>query len=255
MQVYDLIMLVVLVSAALFGAWKGMAWQLASVTSIVLSYIVAVQFRDSMAGHIDAPPPWNRFLAMLLLYAGTSLAVWVAFRMIAGTIEKAKLKSFDSQMGALVGIAKGILLCVVITLFAVRLLGESERRVIINSNSGYYIAQLLNRSKAILPEEISKVIDPYVHNLDERLDDTPPPIPDLLNSPTAGGLKNWLPSTAGQSQDSNAGPNTNQGREPFPWLPSNRNTPPNSGSNLPADFTPLPPNHGQAERPETAGWR
>lgn len=258
MQVYDIIMLVVLIGAALFGAWKGMAWQLASVSAIVLSYIVAVQFRDPVAAHIEAPEPWDKFLAMLLLYVGTSLVVWIAFRMIAGTIEKAKLKSFDSQMGALVGFAKGVLLCVVITLFAVRLLGESERTVIINSHSGYYIAQLLHRSKAILPEEISRVIDPYIHNLDGRLQDDPPDlIQQIPNRPTAGGgISDWLkvPRPDGSVTDSRGDAGRTGSRSGPGWLPGSSVPASRQNERMPTEnFTPLP---GQAGRnPAAPGWR
>jgi len=255
----------VLIGGALFGAWKGMAWQLASVSAIVLSYIVAVQFRDPVAAHIEAPEPWNRFLALLLLYVGTSLVVWIAFRMIAGTIEKAKLKSFDSQMGAIVGLAKGVLLCVVITLFAVRLLGESERTVIINSHSGYYIAQLLHRSKAILPEEIYHVIDPYVHNLDGRLHDAPPDLlPNIPDGTTVGGgLQDWLNAPrgrgetdrgdgglSGQRRDSR-GDSRNGSRRGPGWLPGSSIPARRSEGAMPTEnFTPLP---GQAGRPPS--WR
>ena len=40
-QIYDLIMILVLAAAAIFGFWKGLAWQIASFGSIVLSYFVA----------------------------------------------------------------------------------------------------------------------------------------------------------------------------------------------------------------------
>ena len=67
MQTYDLIMLIVLGGATILGAWKGMAWQVASLASIGVSYFVAVQFYQPVAAHIGAAPPWNQALAMLLL--------------------------------------------------------------------------------------------------------------------------------------------------------------------------------------------
>ena len=74
METYDIIMLVVIVGATLFGAIKGFAWQLASIASIVISYIVAYKYREPISESIQADPPWDRFLAMLILYIGTSLA-------------------------------------------------------------------------------------------------------------------------------------------------------------------------------------
>ena len=44
---YDILMLVVLVACTLFGLWKGMAWQLASLASLIVSYIVALKFSDA----------------------------------------------------------------------------------------------------------------------------------------------------------------------------------------------------------------
>jgi membrane protein required for colicin V production len=172
MEVYDVIMLAVLLGATVFGAWKGLVWQLASLGAIVASYFVALEFRDEVAPYLKATPPWNVFLAMLILYVGTSLIIWLAFRLASRFVDRLKLKEFDRQIGALFGFAKGVLLCVIITLFAVTLLGESQRQAIVRSRSGYYIAQLLDRSHAVMPPEVRDVLHPYMHSLDERLDAT-----------------------------------------------------------------------------------
>jgi membrane protein required for colicin V production len=166
MQIYDVIMLVVLIGATLFGAWKGLAWQLASLAAIFASYFVAVELRDSVASMIDAAPPWNIFLAMLILYVGTSLVIWIIFRFVSDFIDRLRLKEFDRQIGAVFGLAKGLVLCVLITLFAVALLGEAQRRTIIDSFSGRKIAHLLDRAHVVMPSEIHDVIGPYIHSLD-----------------------------------------------------------------------------------------
>ena len=100
MEIYDIIMLIVLIGAMLFGAVKGFAWQLASIASIFLSYIVAYRFREPFSQSIQADPPWNRFLAMLILYIGTALIIWVVFRMISGTIDRLKLRTRNSKRSA-----------------------------------------------------------------------------------------------------------------------------------------------------------
>lgn len=171
MEVYDLIMLGVVVIGTLFGAWKGLAWQVASLGSIFASYFVAYRFRGPMSEVINASPPWNTFLAMLILYLGTSLAIWLVFRFVSNAIDRVKLKEFDRHAGAVLGFCRGVLWCVIITLFAVTLLGEAQKKAIIESRSGYYIALLLDRSHAIMPDEIHDVIGRYIHSLDERLAD------------------------------------------------------------------------------------
>lgn len=169
MQAYDVFMVIVLVAAVVWGFWKGLAWQLASLASMVLSYFVALNFRTPLASLIKASPPWNIFLSMLILFLGTSLVVWVGFNLVSEAMERVKLKEFDRQVGAVFGFAKGVLLCVIITLFAVTLLPEDQQKSICTSKSGYYIAVLLDKASAILPAEYHDVIEPYVANLDRNV--------------------------------------------------------------------------------------
>jgi len=172
METYDIIMLVVLVGATLFGAIKGFAWQLASIASIVISYIVAYKYREPISESIQADPPWDQFLAMLILYVGTSLLIWVAFRMVRGSIDRMKLKEFDRQIGALFGLAKGALYCTLITLFAVTLSGDRIREAVVQSKSGNYIANLLDRSDSVIPEELHDVVQPYLDRFNKKFDET-----------------------------------------------------------------------------------
>ncbi len=168
-QTYDILMAIVLIGAMLFGALKGFAWQLASIASIVVSYAVAYHYREPFSQNIQAQPPWNRFLAMLILYVVTSFLIWVAFRMISGTIDRMKLKEFDRQIGALFGLGKGAIFCSLITLFAVTLLGEQSQRAITESRSGRWIARLLDQSDAIVPEELAAIVQPYLESAETQL--------------------------------------------------------------------------------------
>jgi membrane protein required for colicin V production len=169
MQTYDLLMLLVLVCATIFGFWKGMAWQLASLASLVVSYIAALKFSERLAPTFGSTAPWNRFVAMLVIYMVTSFMIWTAFRLISGAIDKVKLEAFDKQLGALFGFAKGVLLCVAVTFFAVTLLPPAQGEMIVGSQSGQYIVALLNKADAVVPPEIHQVIDPYLNKVKERL--------------------------------------------------------------------------------------
>lgn len=192
MQGYDFVMIGVLVGAIAWGAWKGFAWQVASTASMVLSYFVALNFRTPLSQVIQATPPWNIFVAMLILFLGTSLVVWLCFNFVSQAIEKMKLKEFDRQVGALLGFVKGVILCVIITLFAMSLLDQQRRQAIVNSRSGMYITQLLAKAEAIMPREIRQVLAPYVDGLEHDMQATgyyaPPPgyqnnrLPNVLNN-------------------------------------------------------------------------
>ena len=91
----------------MFGFWKGMAWQIASLASLVVSYFAALRFSAQLAPMFGDTAPFNRFVAMLVIYIVTSFVIWTLFRLVSGAIDKVKLESFDSQMGAMIGAGQG----------------------------------------------------------------------------------------------------------------------------------------------------
>jgi len=185
MQPYDLAMAAVLAIAAIYGAWKGMAWQIASLTSLIASYFVSLRFSEPLAPYFGQRAPLNRFLAMLAIYLATSLVIWLAFRVVSQAINRIQLKDFDRQIGGLFGAAKGVLLCVAITFFAVSL-SEPARAMVLKSRSGYYIALLIDRADPIMPKEIHDVLGPYLRKLEERLDPRSSPQPANRTTPYPG---------------------------------------------------------------------
>ncbi|MGE3809829.1 MAG: CvpA family protein, partial [Gemmataceae bacterium] len=86
-----------------------------------------------------------------------------------GMLDRVKLREFDRHMGAVIGAAKGILLCVAITFFAVTLSAKA-RGMVLESRSGHYIAVLLNRADTVMPQELHEVLDPYLQKLERELD-------------------------------------------------------------------------------------
>jgi membrane protein required for colicin V production len=169
LQPYDFLMLAVLVLCTVFGAWKGMAWQVAALASVVVSVAVAVHVSPPLAPYFKIQQPWNRCAAMLVLYLVTSLGIWLVFRFVAGIIDRVRLKEFDRQVGALFGAAKGVLWCLVITFFVVTL-SESARQSVLRSRSGYYTALLIRRARPVLPQDLRDLLGEYIDELDRKLD-------------------------------------------------------------------------------------
>jgi len=166
---YDLVMLGILAGAALLGYFKGMVWQLAWIAGIVASSYVAFRFGAMLAPFFGSQAPWNRFAAMLAVYVGTSLAVWLVFRVISGAINAVHLSAFDHQLGLLLGLAKGVLLCVVVTFFSV-ILAPAYRHQIVASRSGRLVAELIVRADTYLPKEIHETVDPFVKQFEKQFE-------------------------------------------------------------------------------------
>lgn len=220
MQIYDILMLVVLGGATLFGLFKGLAWQIASLASLVVSYFMALRFADRVAPLVSEHEPWNRYVAMLIIYAGTSFLIWMVFRLVSGAIDRVKLKEFDHQMGALVGFAKGVLFCMAITFFAVTLLGQEQRDRILASRSGQTIVKFLDKADTVVPPSFHDVIGPYIHKFEQRMDPNyqPQPPADIeqlqqlwQSSQQARGAAAWPNSAAANGPPP---PGANQPQQP-----------------------------------------
>lgn len=164
---YDLVMIGLLAGAAVLGYFKGIVWQLAWIAGIAASSWVALRFGGPLAPFVGQQGPWNKLVAMLALYLATSLAVWLLFRVVASFIDAIHLSAFDHQLGLLLGLAKGVLLCVVVTFFAITL-APGYREQIVASRSGRLVAELIVRADQFLPREVIEVVDPYVQRFREQ---------------------------------------------------------------------------------------
>ena len=142
---YDLVMLGILAAAAVLGYFKGIVWQIAWIAGIAASSFLALRFSGQLAPYVGQQAPWNRLIAMLAISVGTSLAVWLVFRVISGAINAIHLSAFDHQLGLLLGLAKGGLMCIVVTFFAVTLAPAPRCSVSWRSRS------ICTRTSAVLP--------------------------------------------------------------------------------------------------------
>jgi len=168
MEPYDIGMIVILVGATGFGFFKGMAWQVASLASLVASYFASVHLSGPLVPYFGNEAPWNKFAAMGAVYLFSGAAIWFAFRLVSAAIDRVKLAEFDHQVGAIFGAFKGALLCLAITFFAVTL-STSARDTIMGTKSGHAAAWVIDHAHPIIPDEMLEVLEPYIHQLDQAL--------------------------------------------------------------------------------------
>jgi membrane protein required for colicin V production len=169
-------MLGILAAAAALGYFKGIVWQIAWIAGIAASSFLALRFSGQLAPFVGQQAPWNRLIAMLAIYVGTSLAVWLVFRVISGAINAIHLSAFDHQLGLLLGLAKGGLMCIVVTFFAVTL-APAYRDQIVASRSGKLVAEIIMRADEVLPPNIAEPVQPFVKQFE-----------DQFQRPAAGGM-------------------------------------------------------------------
>jgi membrane protein required for colicin V production len=172
---YDGLMLLVVIVAVLQGAWRGMAWQLAPLASLVLGYIISYP-TSLMFAEYFGKPPLNRLWAMIAIYLLVSMVIYMIARSIRHSLEKMRLVEFDRHLGALLGGVKGVLFTVVLTLGLITV-SDQARDIILKSESSTITARLMNTISPILPQPLNDLVHPYVKNLNDQL-------PEIKDNPT-----------------------------------------------------------------------
>jgi len=248
MSIYDIVMLVIFFGSVIFGYRKGLAWQIASLAAIVISYFVAINFRNPVAQLISVQAPWNQFAAMLILFLGTSLVVWTVYASTSKSIKRLELKGFDRQAGAVLGVFKGGILCMLVTVFAVSLFA-STRNMVHNSATGHYVVSGIQQFSRFTPTELAGFLNPHLEQFGNNIGGIPAKR-DFFQAADQGGqfqqntsgFQNNQPATGGQGIFGGAfsqGNQTNQAQTQY----QNQNTFQN-GNNF---QIPVPPNQAPAQ--------
>jgi membrane protein required for colicin V production len=161
MTVYDAAMVGVIVAGMVWGAFRGITWQVASIASLVLGYTAAHPLSTQLAPYMPGEPVVARALAMLAVYVAVSGGVFGVAWLIRATLRQLKFEAFDRHLGMLLGGLEGALLGLVVTLFVVSLAPQT-RDPIFNSRAGKVVSTVMASVGPVLPAEARDVLAPFL---------------------------------------------------------------------------------------------
>ena len=161
LTIYDAAMAGVLVAGMVWGAWKGVTWQLASIASLILGYMVSHQLSAQLAPHFPGDPVVSRALAMMAVYAAVSGGVFLVAWAFRAVLKKMKFEAFDRHLGMLLGGMEGVFVGMLATFFVVSL-SPSTRDPIFASPSGKLVGNLMNAVGPVLPSEAREALAPFI---------------------------------------------------------------------------------------------
>lgn len=167
MTVYDGVMALIVLYTVVHGYFRGAAWQVAPIMSLVLGYMVAMPMSVTMA-HYFGPPPLNRLFALVSIYILVSITVYLLVRSFREGVDKAKLTEVDRHLGAILGGIKGVLVTLVATCLLL-IYFPQMRQTILQSESSSIAAKIISQIYPILPKAMHTILDPYLKKLDEQL--------------------------------------------------------------------------------------
>ncbi|MBM79206.1 MAG: hypothetical protein CMJ78_01270 [Planctomycetaceae bacterium] len=165
---YDLIVFLILALAVYRGAVKGVVWQFAAIGGILLCFSFAEPLSLLLTPYISLTPPFDRWVAMLILYLMFSFVSFFGAFKLKSWIEKKRFEEYDRHLGALFGFAKGALFCFVMTFFVATLSANEIRASVLSSFSGRVAARVMNGLVPVLPDGVAEMISPYLAPLQSR---------------------------------------------------------------------------------------
>ena len=157
---YDVVVAGLVLGGMLWGAIRGVTWQLASIASLVLAYLFSHQISGYLAPYIPGDPIVNRAGSMLAAYLLVSVGVFFLAWMVRATLKAMRFEAYDRHLGMLLGGIEGGLLALVGTLFVVSL-APATREPIFSSFSGQVVAQVMDKAGPVLPPEVREVVTPF----------------------------------------------------------------------------------------------
>ena len=121
----DFVIIGVLVLSLFFGTWRGLVKEAISILAWVSSFFIAITFVSELS-EILLEFVGSRFLSFplgfSLLFIGTMVFFSVISFLLSEVLRVSGLKSFDKLLGAIFGLAKGMIIvavvCVVSRFFA-----------------------------------------------------------------------------------------------------------------------------------------
>jgi len=157
MTYYDVAMVGVILAGMIWGALRGITWQIASIASLVLGYTVAHPLSGQLAPKFPGEPVVARALAMMVVYAAVSGGVFLVAWLVRATLRTLQFEAFDRHLGMVLGGLEGALVGLVATFFVVSLAPQT-RGPIFSSPSGKIVGKVMAAVGPVLPTEARTVL-------------------------------------------------------------------------------------------------
>ena len=111
-EVIDIVFALLVIIAAIRGAFRGFVTEVGSMAALILGFGAAIVFYKPVALLLDRqfrPSMWNQLIAFLILFLLAYLLVKLVQRMLQNIIDRLNLDRLDTALGFFLGIAEGLL--------------------------------------------------------------------------------------------------------------------------------------------------
>lgn len=150
MNLFDIIILAVLILFALKGLARGLVNETASLTGLILGGLLAYRFYPALAAPIRTtlhlPAHVSAFLAFMLLLLVTGIVAHIAGNVVTVALKLVMLGSINRLGGVLIGAAEGaLLLCMLFSTATAGFMPDTLKQKVRATESANLFAQTGDR--------------------------------------------------------------------------------------------------------------
>lgn len=152
MNFLDLLFCIISGYFLLRGVLRGFVLEIAGIGGVVLGFFLANAYHLELAPVVDKlldTPKWSATIAYLAIFVGCIVLVSLVARMLNSVLPSVAgwLNRFS---GGMVGLVKGVLICLVIFLVASQYLPDS--RLVTHARSAKFFYETAERLRPMLPD-------------------------------------------------------------------------------------------------------
>jgi membrane protein required for colicin V production len=170
-QGIDVAVLIVLLWTTVSGASRGLVSQLSWAVALLLCF----KFSGSLSPHVEPlitvqNEQLRHWISMLIVYLALCAASFVGAGIVGSWLVRTKLSGLDRNLGAGLGLLKGIVICMTIMYFLITV--PRFRISTTRTYSAYGAAWILSHSQLILqlvPEHSIQSVDEVLQQFNQRL--------------------------------------------------------------------------------------
>ncbi|MBQ3058787.1 MAG: CvpA family protein [Desulfovibrio sp.] len=153
-DIFDLIMVLVLVYFTARGFWNGFVGEVAGLASLIGGFWAANTFHTSLSPHLAfiADPGWRVIASYVLIFLAVIILVAIIARVLQKILSFAFVSWADRLAGGALGLTKGILLCSIVLMVLQKLFYNAP--FLQNSRVLPYFNTLMSHIKTWLPPEL-----------------------------------------------------------------------------------------------------
>lgn len=157
-DIFDLVIVVTLVFFTLRGIGNGFIGEAAGILSLVGGFWAARTFSGQLSPHLDfiSDPSLRYVAACAILFIGVMLAIGLVARILQKVIALSFAAWADRLGGALLGLAKGILLWAIIIVLLEKLFRDAP--FMRDSRVLPYLGAIIDQLKQWLPPQLAEHI-------------------------------------------------------------------------------------------------